>query len=167
MKTQSNHTTLSGRFEALRPRLRVWASRLLGSKEDADDALQEAFFRLWRQKDRVEKDLTSVDTISMTALRSACIDSLRRRSIRRADPIEASETIADSPAEAMADMAEDVRRLIETRLDSRAREILLLHDSLGYTYTEISERMGISEPNARVILSRARKTIRDAYRQQL
>ncbi len=164
---QPNHTTLSGRFEALRPRLRVWASRLLGSQEDADDALQEAFFRLWRQKDRLKEDLSAVDAMSMTALRSACIDSLRKRSIRRTDPVEIPETISDSPVEAMADMVEDVKHLIETRLDSRAREILLLHDSLGYNYDEISERMGISEANARVILSRARKAIRDAYRQQL
>ena len=61
-------------------------------------------------------------------------------------------------------MYEEVRALIDRQLDDRQREILLLHDSLGYDYPEIASRLGITEANTRVILSRARKTIREAYR---
>lgn len=109
----------------------------------------------------------TVEAMSMTALRSACIDSLRRRKIRMAEPIEEAERQSSSPAESMADMAEDIKELIESRLDERSKEILLLHDSLDYDYDydEIAQRMGITESHARVILSRARKTIRNAYRE--
>ena len=162
MKQAATNTSIATRFEALRPRLKMWATRLLGSDEDADDALQDAFFRLWRHKDNMP---ATVEAMSMTALRSACIDSLRRRKIRMAEPIEEAERQSSSPAESMADMAEDIKELIESRLDERSKEILLLPDSLDYDYDEIAQRLGITESHARVILSRARKTIRNAYRE--
>ncbi|MCM1029283.1 MAG: RNA polymerase sigma factor [Pseudoflavonifractor sp.] len=154
---------LARRFEELRPKLKLWASRILGSSDDADDALQEAFFRLWRRRDTPG----NVDAMSHTAVRSACIDLLRRRAVRRAEPLDAAGellTLGSDADDSLAAMVQEVTDLIESRLDSRAREILLLHDSQGYDYDEISLKMGITEVNCRAILSRARKTIRDIYR---
>lgn len=166
MRPQQNHTTLSQRFEALRPQLKLWATRLLGSKEDAEDALQDTFFRLWRQKDSITGQQTMIDAMSVTALRSVCIDSLRKRNIRRTEPIETSERVIDTTSDAMADLVEEVRVLINEQLPSRHKEVLLLHDSLGYDYNEIADKLGITEANARVILSRARKAVREAYKRQ-
>lgn len=144
----------------------MWALQLLGNDSDADDALQEAFFRLWRRKEQINPTPTSMDAISMTAVKSACIDAIRRRNILQSESIEVAESAqATQVDEGNSDLVEEVRALIEHRLDSRAREILLLHDSLGYDYDEISSRLNISEAHARVILSRARKTIREAYRE--
>lgn len=162
MEITGRHNPVAERFEALRPRLKAWATGILGSMSDADDALQEAFFRLWRSAAR-GNDIT--ESANYTAVRCACIDLLRRRSARAAEPIEIAESRAqDQQAEEMADMYEEVRVLIDRQLDDRQREILLLHDSLGYDYPEIASRLGITEANTRVILSRARKTIREAYR---
>lgn len=154
---------LTRRFVAMRPRLMIWAAHILGSDDDAEDALQEAFFRLWRHRTKLEGDY-NIEAVSFTALRSSCIDLLRRRSMRRSSPIEDADRVTEQAAEEMADMAEEVKGLIEQRLDPRAKEILTLHDSLGYGYDEIASRLNITEANARLILSRARKTVREAYR---
>lgn len=165
MERTNRHNIIAERFEALRPRLRAWASRLLGNDSDADDALQEAFFRLWRRRD---DDCEQSDAVNFTAVRCACIDILRKRAVRASEPIDAAEAIAPaSEAESLADMADEVNALIDSRLDNRQKELLLMHDSMGYDYPEIAERLNITEANARVILSRARKTIREAYRQKV
>lgn len=162
MEQTIRHNGLASRFEALRPRLKAWAARILGNETDADDALQEAFFRLWRTSDE-----SMPESVGFTAVRCACIDLLRRRQVRRSEPLEmADHSLSDSEAEKLADMAEEVKSLIDSRLDARQREILMLHDSQGYDYGEIAERLNITEANARVILSRARKTIREAYRER-
>lgn len=101
-------------------------------------------------------DFTDVSTVTIVKSKDGT---------RMAEPIEEAERQSSSPAESMADMAEDIKELIESRLDERSKEILLLHDSLDYDYDEIAQRMGITESHARVILSRARKTIRNAYRE--
>lgn len=164
-RNDTNNLTL--RFEALRPRLKAWAARMLGSEDDADDALQEAFFRLWRTNQDKDEPSGAIDSHSITAVRSACIDSLRRRKVRLAEPLEQAEMKAfDSEAEHRADLAEEVKDLIDHTLDPRAREILMLHDSLDYDYDEIAARLDITEAHCRVILSRARKAIRDAYRRR-
>lgn len=164
MTSQSQHTSLSQSFEALRPRLRLWALKLLGNDEDADDALQDAFFRLWRHRNQAPAKELTPEVMSHTALRSACIDLLRKRRVRISEPIERMEIADTSEANEMVEMAEEVKNLIDSQLDPKAREVLMLHDSLGYDYGEIASRLEITEANARVILSRARKAVREAYR---
>lgn len=167
MKTTGTNNLIS-RFETLRPRLKIWASRFLGDDTEADDALQEAFVRLWRHKEEIsDGSATTIDSVSMTAVRSACIDATRRRKVRQAEPIEAADTYTGDETDSATELAEEIKALMADRLDSRAREIMLLHDSLGYDYDEIAQRLGITEAHTRVILSRARKAVRDAYRERL
>lgn len=162
---RNDTNNLTGRFEALRPRLKAWAARMLGSEDDADDALQEAFFRLWRTERDADYKTEAIDSHSIIAVKSACIDSLRRRKVRLAEPLERAEQNAtENEAEHRAYLAEEVKELIDRTLDPRAREILMLHDSLDYDYDEIAARLDITEANCRVILSRARKAVREAYR---
>lgn len=172
MKKSDHHTDISKnpvrRFEALRPRLRAWAERLLQDRDDAEDALQEAFFRLWRRGTIAESAQESVDlgAASMTAVRSVCIDMLRSRKVRHSEPLERADENVIPATNPLSEMAEDVAALIGARLDERTRNILLLHDAEEMSYEEIAARYGITEANCRLIVSRARKTIREAYRQR-
>lgn len=59
----------------------------------------------------------------------------------------------------------EINRLIDAHLSPRDREILQRHDRDGWEFDEIADHFGISQANARMIVSRARKTIRTIYRQ--
>lgn len=144
--------------------LKRQATRLLSDRDEAQDVVQEAFVNLWGAMDRTAKPKSSLITI----VKNLCLDRLRLRGRRR------DISIDDSEAEAMAthppDYAEEqeelfavVDRLISTRLTARDRRIMLLHDYHGWSYEDLSEEFDMPEPTLRVILSRCRKTVREAY----
>lgn len=56
--------------------------------------------------------------------------------------------------------------LINGRLSEQARSVLLLRDRDEWEFDAIAEHLGLSEANVRMILSRARRTVRDLYNQQ-
>src|SRR5918996_93017 len=81
-----DHDWLAERFEANRPRLRAVAYRMLGSLSEADDVVQDAWFRLSRS------DTTEVDNLDgwlTTVVARLCVDALRSRKRRREDSLEA------------------------------------------------------------------------------
>src|SRR4051794_35440425 len=77
---------LAQRFEEQRAQLRAVAFRLLGSASEADDAVQEAWFRLSRS------DAAGIDNLRgwlTTVVSRVCLDMLRSRAARREEPEEA------------------------------------------------------------------------------
>ncbi|WP_172478314.1 RNA polymerase sigma factor [Duncaniella muris] len=155
---------LTSIFTRLRPRLHSTAARWLGSDSDADDVLQDAFLRLWGKT--LDHDMT--ERAAATAVKSTCIDTLRRRKVRRADPLESVADIepANSANDTAEEIYEDVTVLINGRLSEQARSVLLLRDRDEWEFDAIAEHLGLSEANVRMILSRARRTVRDLYNQQ-
>lgn len=85
---------LTSVFTRLRPRLHSTARRLLESDDDADDAVQEAFCRLWQRRDRLSGE-SEAEGVSVTTVRNICIDSLRQRQSRPTDPLDESSDRPD------------------------------------------------------------------------
>ena len=73
---------LTDTFLNLRDRFRARARRILGNDEDADDALQEAFFRLW-SKDYPVRTQAEAEALLSTAVRNTSLDAVRRRRDKR------------------------------------------------------------------------------------
>lgn len=100
----------------------------------------------------------------MTAVRHAAIDALRRRR-----DVVGVEQLAEEAED--ADSADDlfgqVERLIETALSERDRKILYMRDRYGYDMESIARQTGLTEANVRVVLSRARRAVRECYRKSL
>ena len=71
--------TLTSTFTELRKGFLRLAMRFLPSQEDADDALQEAFFRLWKQADRISSR-EEAEALTVVTVKNLCIDILRRKS---------------------------------------------------------------------------------------
>lgn len=143
----------------LRPRLRSIASAMLGSDSDADDAVQEAFIRLWGRCE------SAADSDAVVAVRSASLDALRRRKVRRAESLDAAfdDPPDDPPPAADSELYDEVSALIDTRLSEREKTILLLRDRDEWEFEAIASRLGLTESNVRVILSRARLKVRQIY----
>lgn len=156
MKTDN----LTSSFLALRDKLHRSALGFLKNDEDARDALQDTFFNLWR--DGGTETETEARNKLFTVLRNICIDRLRKP---KTYPLD--ETDTDS-LEVKAFSFEDMDKyesLLTTGLTEVQRQIYSLETHDGMEYDVIAETLGMSVEAVRMNMSRARKKIRDNYKQ--
>ena len=158
---------LTSVFMRIKGRLQMTARRIV-SDEAVDDALQDAFVRLWSRRSDFDS-ATAVEGVAVTTVRNICIDTLRRDAVRRHDDIDDNPSVAAVTDDYGDDTQErrelygEVTGLIDKELSERDRRILYLRDRDGWEMDDIALEMGISEANVRVILSRSRKIIRQIY----
>src|SRR5512142_1327217 len=159
---------LAGRFEAHRAHLRAVAYRMLGSRIEAEDAVQEAWIRLSRADTGGVDDLRAWLT---TVVARVCLDMLRSRRSRREEPvgvrlpepIVSEENAPDPEAEVLLAGAVGLALLVV--LDSLApaeRLAFVLHDMFGVSFEEIARVVGRTPQAARQLASRARRRVRGA-----
>jgi RNA polymerase sigma-70 factor (ECF subfamily) len=147
-------------FDEERPRLMALATRILGSRADADDVPQEAWLRLSRTDaiDNLPAWLTTVVT-------RLCLDHLRKRRTRSAAEAKPPDGPAPKDPETDALFAEAISDAMQVVLDTLApaeRAAFVLHDVFGYPFDEISEIMGRSDTAVRQLASRARRKMQGA-----
>jgi RNA polymerase sigma-70 factor (ECF subfamily) len=153
-------------FELHRPRLQGIAYRMLGSRADAEDIVQEAYLR-WHRAPTDE--IRSSRAWLVTAVTRLCIDRLRAAQTERAayvgpwlpEPI-VSEVAppADASTELASSLSVAFLALLE-RLAPEERAAFLLHEVFDSEYSEIAQILGKSEAACRQIVSRARKRVRE------
>lgn len=159
-----NHDFLTSAFTHFRASLRTVAAAIAGT-DSADDILHDAFCRLWSGHIMVRSE-AEARRLSYTAVRNSAIDSLRRQAAHPTVSLDVSGPIAAESSEPPDDVYQAVINISRRALSPRHYEIFRLHDIEGIGYDEIALSMGMSVENVRMTLSRARKTIRQIYRQQ-
>lgn len=151
-------------FEAERPRLIGLADRMLGSRAEADDVLQEAWLRLART------ELTTIDNVAgwlTTVVARLCLDQLRVRRQRREEPHEPIE-LADAEASPDRDVmlaaavGEAMHVVLET-LDPLERVAFVLHDVLGMPFDQIAPIVDRTVLATRQLASRARRRVQSGH----
>jgi RNA polymerase sigma-70 factor, ECF subfamily len=155
----------SAAFETHRGRLWGVAYRMLGSRADADDMVQEAYLR-WHGA-RTEEVRTPEAWLVTTTTR-LCIDRLRQlRAEREAyvgpwlpEPLVEEVPAADAATELASDLSVAFLALLE-RLAPEERAAFLLHEVFDSDYAEIGAALGKSEAACRQIVSRARRRVRE------
>jgi len=154
---------LAQRFEDSRPHLAAVAYRMLGSRAEADDAVQEAWLRLARS------DVDGVDNLRgwlTTVVSRVCLDMLRSRTSRREEPLAVEERTAPEPGpEGDAVLADSVGAALLVVLDTLApaeRLAFVLHDLFAMPFDEIGAVLGRSPAAARQLASRARRRVQGA-----
>ncbi|MBX7166259.1 MAG: RNA polymerase sigma-70 factor [Pirellulales bacterium] len=148
-----------------RARLLSLAYRMLGSRADAEDAVQEAFVR-WQSQDR--RQIQSPGAFLATVTTRICIDRLRSAQVQRETypgacwlPEPWIDT-ADWP-EQRAELAESLSLAFLHLLESVSpteRAAFLLHDVFGYGFREIAAILELEEANCRQLAARAREHVR-------
>jgi RNA polymerase sigma factor (sigma-70 family) len=160
--TQSDWQTEE--FERNRQHLQSVAYRMLGSRSEAEDAVQEAWLRLSRSNTEAVENLAAWLT---TVVARVSLDMLRSRRARREDYVPLPEpivTIEDGP-EDEAVLADSVGLALLVVLDTLTpaeRLAFVLHDMFGMPFEEIAPIVDRSEAATRQLASRARRRVRGA-----
>ena len=162
--------TLTSTFTELRNGFLRLAMRFLPNKEDADDALQDAFLRLWKHADKIGSR-EEAEALTVATVKNLCIDKLRKRNNQPTVELDENrdEAISDTAAESLEkeEHFRMVECIIEQRLTPLQQRILRMKEYDGKKYNEIAEILGMQEPAVRMQLSRARKEIRECYLKQM
>ena len=163
-----NENNLINTFTRGRSRLLQMARRLLESQDDAEDALQEAFSRLWPRAETLRSE-AEAEKLATVTVRNISIDQLRRQSDHPNDdigdlPNDPSLTTDTEAEQERREQYEIVQQLVAQRLTPLQQRILRMHDMEDQSYAEIAQQEGMLEAAIRMQLSRARKTIRECYR---
>src|SRR2546428_5068780 len=166
MRPMEGHAWLVERFEENRSHLRAVAYRMLGSRTDADDAVQEAWIRL------SGADTSGVESLGgwlTTVVARVCLDMLRSRKVRREEPLGAhvpEPTVSREDRtrpEHDALLADSVGLALLVVLETLApaeRVAFVLHDMFDLPFEEIAPIVGRSPAAARQLASRARRRVR-------
>ena len=159
---------LAEQFEAHRTHLRAVAYRMLGSTNQADDAVQEAWLRLSRT------DTSGVENLAAwltTVVGRVCLDMLRTRSSRREEPFakHGVESIVDRRGQhdpeqdvLLGDSVGIALLVVLETLAPAERVAFVLHDMFAVPFDEIAVIVDRSQDAARQLASRARRRIQGA-----
>ncbi|HSH59640.1 MAG TPA: RNA polymerase sigma factor [Acidimicrobiales bacterium] len=142
------------------------AYRLTGKEEDAQDVMQEAYFRAWKGLKRYRGD--AAFTTWMYRITANCASShLSRRTRDRHDRLDDDHVLTDdrmdSDPEAQVGAASERERLQSAlaSLSPEMRSVVVLRDVYDLPHEVIAAELGISEGAAKVRLHRARRKLRE------
>jgi len=139
------------------------AYNILGNVSDAEDAVQEAFVRAYRNRDSFRHGATLYTWVCRILI-NTCYDMGRRRTIRHEDvllddarPLEPAAPTSDHP------LRLTLQRAV-SRLSPIYRDVFLLCDVEGHTHREVAAILEIPEGTSKARLFEARRQLRAALR---
>ena len=157
-------------FQIVRPRLFGIAYRVLGSASEADDVVQDAWIR-WQRTDRGQIRDSAAFLATMTARVALTVgQSARARHEISSEPLQADAVdLGDDPSR-VAEQGEALElallALLE-KLSATERAAYVLREAFDYPHRSIADLLGLSEANARQIVTRARGRLRSERRRRV
>jgi RNA polymerase sigma-70 factor (ECF subfamily) len=144
------------------------ALRLLGNLEDAQDAAQETFLRLYKSLNRLP-DIQEIKSWLYRVTVNICNDMHRQRSRRRWEPLTGPEPVSSQPDPELTWVHQERGRLVEMALKTlpeKERAAVVLRDMQGLSTREVAGILGSSEVTVRSQICVARgklKKFTDRY----
>ncbi|MDR1652843.1 MAG: RNA polymerase sigma factor [Prevotellaceae bacterium] len=155
-------STFKNVFIPISRKLYVVAFRLLENREDAQDAVQETLAKLWAKRENLYQ-IANNEKFAVTVLRNVCLDFMKAKKMKFTDFDE--NLINDTPLPDTMEARENVviiRRLIDD-LPAMQRKVMKLKHWDNFSDAEIAQATGINAGNIRVLLSRARRTVKERF----
>lgn len=151
----------SNRWLSLADRFYRVAFYLLESEQDAEDAVQELYLKLWSARNTLE-GIQNPAAYGISLLKHICIDRIRKRMVRKAEPLEKAPLLEGDHSESRKDMKDTLRYLLEEieKLPDKQRMVLKMRAIDGLEYDDISRQTGLSKVHVRVLITMARKTLK-------
>lgn len=138
------------------------AKRILVSSDEAEDAVQEVFLKLWSGKKNIE-NYKNPEAFAITMTKNYCLDRLKSKQASNLKIVHSNYQTSENVEKSIEanDGVEMVFKIMET-LPEQQRIVLQLRDVEQFEFAEIAQMLESNETAIRVALSRARKTVRDA-----
>ncbi len=137
------------------------AKRLLVSSDEAEDAVQEVFLKLWKGRDNIHH-YRSPEAFAVTMTKNYCLDRLKSRQASNLKIVHTNYKNSDNIEKDVeaTEGVELVTRIMQT-LPEKQKMIMQLRDIEQFEFVEIAQMLSINETAIRVALSRARKAVRE------
>ena len=138
------------------------AKRFLISKDSAEDATQDIYLKLWKNKEKLN-GYNNLEAFAMTMTKNHCLDVLKLKNSSNLKIIHSNYKDNNQNLDRQTDIKDSVNivhQLIE-KLPTKQKLIIQLRDVEHYSFEEIGKILEIQPTAIRVALSRARKTIRE------
>ena len=140
------------------------AFSLLKQSQDAEDAVQETYIKLWRMKDSLDS-IRNSEAYSVTLVRNISLDLLRTQQ-RKGYPLSVDEVEIEDKQSTIDQQLEHRSHLhlIESWLNTlphSQREVFVCRHQQGMSIREIAQQLDLSESNVKVILSRLRTQVKE------
>lgn len=155
-------TEFCNRVLPLKDKLYRLARRILINNQDAEDAVQEVFYKLWAKNEELAT-LKSMEAFAMTVTKNLCLDRVKSKGYHTAEMNVWHEADEESSPEMMTELKDEISEIqrIINRLPAQQRMIIHLRDVEGLEFDEIEDIMNMKTNAIRVSLSRARKAVRE------
>lgn len=148
------------------------ALHFLRDRDEARDAAQEVFLKVYRHLDRLDEGRAFLPWL-LRLTRNACLDRLRRLKVRRPEeglvPVDEATELPAPDRSAEEELLADDRRALLYRamggLSERSREVIVLKDIEEMTLQEISELLGVTLGTVKSRSHRARLELARAVRE--
>ncbi|MDR0575327.1 MAG: sigma-70 family RNA polymerase sigma factor [Tannerella sp.] len=150
-------------YFSLHPKLYRVAYAILKNTEDAEDIIQDAYYKLWDDREKLT-DIQKPEAYCVTLVKHLCLDFLRSPKATRNDNNIDNYDFPDNSAniETNIENKETIKKIktIIHGLPEKQQRILNLRVFAGYSPEEIETITGESSANIRVLLLRARNTLK-------
>ena len=135
---------------------------ILEDMQEAEDALQELFLKLWKTRDRLD-EVQSPKAYCIRLLKNICMDRMRKAA-RTSFPEHLPEVETPPLQDEQFDARMRLDKVLEAvkALPDRQRKVLVLRTIEGLSYEEIAARTGMNYLTLRVLLSQARAKLKKA-----
>lgn len=136
---------------------------LMKNDEDAEDVSQEIVLRLWRMRQQLP-EYKNIKALGLKMTRNLCLDQLKRKGRNTVDLLYINDG-GDSTGERRLDAANrlDLVKQLILQLPEPQQLVLQLKGVEELEIDEIAEITGFTTNNVRVLLSRARKKLKEHY----
>ena len=145
--------------------------RMLGNKEDAEDASQETFLRAYKSLKRYDKK-RSFSTWLLSIAAHYCIDQIRKRRFQFVSTEELVRSELTDPSMGVEEKVlnkEDQSRIQEIlhELNPKDRAIVIMYYWYDFSYDEICQSLSLSNSAVKSRLHRSRRMLADIWRERI
>ena len=148
----------------LRQKVLKISTQFFSSRDDAEDAAQDAMVQLWRYCEHIDAD-RNVEALAVRVAKNCCVSMYRRQQHQvTTSDIDTLALSHQSPSASPQQQleAKDTQRMLNEALDllnPRERQLFDMRAVMGLSPDEISSQTGIPKPSITAMVSAARKKV--------